>query len=301
MRRIVPRVLAVVFTVVLTQSWTSEPYSQQQDGNMTPDRAQNNKAKTLKVAAAQIAVTRDIPANVRTISRMIDEAIAQEADVLLTPEGSLSGYTHEFDTTQVTEGLRQLVDQASQAGLALALGTCFVEPDDGLCYNQIRFYDSDGAFLGFHSKTLLCGTMTEPSKGEINHYAIQPLRTYPLNGITVGGLICNDMWGNPGCTPMDEPHLSQELSGMGARIIFQAINGGRNGGQWSREVYWPFHETNMRIRASTGKVWIVSADNCSPTDIPCSAPTGVLRPDGSWAVKAPDQGEHLAVFTIELD
>ena len=143
--------------------------------------------------------------------------------------------------------------------------------------------------------------MTDPPKGEINHYAVQPLRTYTLNGITIGGMICNDMWGNPGCTPMDEPHLTQRLSEMGAKIIFQAINGGRNGGGWSEHVYWPFHETNMRIRANTGKVWIVSADNCAPTDISCSAPSGVLRPDGNWAARAPKQGEHVVVFAIELE
>ena len=257
--------------------------------------------KRLRAATAQIPVTRDVAVNVETIGRAIDFAIAEKADVLLTPEGSVSGYTPRFDQSQVEAALEKLVAKASSAGLALALGTCFVEPDDGLCYNQVRFYDGRGNFLGFHSKTLRCGTMTDPPKGEINHYAARPLRTFELQGITVGGLICNDMWANPGCTPMPDPHLSQKLAGMGAKIIFQAINGGRDGSDWSREVYWPFHETNLRIRARTGKVWIVTADNCSPTDVPCSAPSGVLRPNGHWAVKAPDQGEHVVVHTIELE
>jgi predicted amidohydrolase len=213
----------------------------------------------------------------------------------------LSGYSHQFDQEQVEKGLERLVAKASAAGLALALGTCFVEPDDGRCYNQIRFYDGSGKFLGFHNKILRCGTMTNPTKGEINHFAARPLRTFQLKRITVGGLICNDMWANPGCTPMPDPHLSQQLADMGAKIIFQAINGGRDGSDWSRHVYWPFHETNLRIRARTGKVWIVTSDNCHPTNIPCSAPSGVLRPDGHWAVRAPDQGEQFVVYTIKLD
>jgi hypothetical protein len=143
--------------------------------------------------------------------------------------------------------------------------------------------------------------MSKPITGEINHYAARPLRTFQIKGITVGGLICNDMWANPGCTPMPDPHLSQQLSEKGARIIFQAINGGRDGSDWSREVYWPFHETNLRIRARTGRLWIVTSDSCHPTDIPCSAPTGVLQPDGNWAVMAPDQGVQLVVYTIHLD
>ena len=86
----------------------------------------------------------------------------------------------------------------------------------------------------------------------------------------------------------------------GARIIFQAINGGRNGSDWSRNVFWPFHESNLRIRAQAGKLWIVTADNCAPTTMPCSAPSGVLRPNGQWAVQAPNQGEHVLVYTIKL-
>ena len=197
--------------------------------------------------------------------------------------------------------LERIVRKASAAKLALALGTCFVEPDDGKCYNQVRFYDADGKFLGFHSKTLRCGTMTDPPKGEINDFAARPLRTYELNGITIGGLICNDLWANPQCTPMPDPHLSQQLAEMGARIIFHAINGGRSDSDWSRDVYWPFHETNLRIRARTGKLWIVTSDNCAPENIPCSAPSGVLAPTGNWAVQAPNQGRHVVVYTIELE
>ena len=256
------------------------------------------ETRKLRVAVAQISVTRDIDANLKTIGRAIDKAIDEKADILLTPEGSLSGYTPQFDQAEVDSALKQVVSKASSAGLALALGTCYTEADDGKCYNQIRFYDGDGKFLGFHSKTLRCGSMTDPPKGELNDYACRPLRTFQINGIMVGGLICNDMWANPGCTPMPDPHLSQKLADMGAKIIFQAVNGGRNGSDWSRNVFWPFHETNLRIRAQTGKLWIVTVDNCHPTNIPCSSPSGVLRPNGNWAVQTPDQGEQILVYTI---
>ena len=264
-------------------------------------RSDETAATVLRVAIAQIAVTQDIDQNTKTIERAIEKAMAQQADILLTPEGSLSGYTPRFDQQQVEARLNRIVKKASSAGLALALGTCFVEPDDGKCYNQLRFYDGQGNFLGFHSKTLRCGTMTTPSQGEINDYAVRPLRTLKLKGITVGGLICNDMWANPMCTPMPDPHLSQQLSDMGARILFQAINGGRDGHDWTRNVFWPFHDANLRIRAQTGKLWIVTADNCAPDDIPCSAPSGVLAPSGHWAAQAPNQGEHVLVYTITLD
>ena len=262
--------------------------------------AQEEPKVALRVASAQIPVSDSIAKNSATIHRALDVAIKEKADILLTPEGSLSGYTPKFDQAEVDKELTKLVRRASEAGIALALGTCYVEPDDKKCYNQLRFYDRSGKFLGFHSKTLLCGSFSDPPQGEINDYATRPLRTFEIKGIRVGGLICNDMWANPQCTPMPDPHLSQKLSKAGAQIIFLAINGGRNGGSWSEEVNWPYHEVNMRMRAAAGHVWVVSADNSFPHEVPCSAPSGVLKPNGQWAVQAPRKGEHVTVHTIEI-
>ena len=45
-------------------------------------------SRELRVAGAQIAVTRDVGRNVETLRRAIDYAVAEKADILLTPEGS---------------------------------------------------------------------------------------------------------------------------------------------------------------------------------------------------------------------
>ena len=253
----------------------------------------------LRVAGAQIAVTPSVDRNIAAIERGIDFAARHGADVLLTPEGSLSGYTHEFDEHQVEAGLRRVTGRAQDARVGLALGTCHVEPADGRCYNQIRFYSSEGDYLGFHSKTLTCGSLTDPPVGEIEHYAIAPLQTFLLDRVTVGGLICNDLWANPGCTPTPDPHLSQALSRLGARVVFHAVNGGRDGSEWSR-VAWRYHEANLRMRAQAGCLWIVTVDSCHPSRIPCSAPSGVVTPAGEWACTVQPQGERFFVHEIDL-
>ncbi len=253
----------------------------------------------IKVAGAQIPVTRDIDENVKTIERAIDYAITEKADILLTPEGSMSGYTHKFDAQKAKEALDHITKKAKQAKLGLALGTCFVE-SDGKCYNQIRFYKPDGECLGFHSKTLTCGSMDDdPPKGEINDYAVKPLRTYDYNGICIGGLICNDLWANPGCTPIPDPHLTQQLSKMGVKIIFHAVNGGRSANEWS-EVAWHYHESNLRMRANAGEIWIATVDNCYPPEIRCSAPCGVIEPSGNWVCQTEPKGEQFFSHTIDI-
>ncbi|HZP84616.1 MAG TPA: carbon-nitrogen hydrolase family protein [Chthonomonadaceae bacterium] len=253
----------------------------------------------LRVAGAQIPVTNDIAANVATLCRAIDYAASEGADVLLTPEGSLSGYTHEFDTRAAQDALAIVTSKAAGVSLALALGTCFVEPEDGRCYNQIRFYAREGDYLGFHSKTLTCGTLTDPPVGEINHFAVRPLQTFRLQDVPVGGLICNDLWANPTCTPMPDPHLTQQLALQGARILFHAVNGGR-GGEDSPKLSWAYHEANLQLRAIAGKLWIVTVDNCFPEDRYCSSPSGILDPQGNWVVKTAPKGEALFAYTIEL-
>lgn len=253
----------------------------------------------LTIAGAQIAVTSDISTNSATILRAIQFAHSHGADILLTPEGSLSGYTHKFDPAETQAALEEVTAKARELGVGLALGTCFVEPEDGKCYNQIRFYTPEGEHLGFHSKTLTCGSLEDPPQGEINHYAVSPLRTFQFGGVTIGGLICNDLWANPGCTPGPDPHLTQQLARMGAQVILHAVNGGRSGNEWSK-VAWQYHESNLRMRANAGEIWIATVDNCHPTTMPCSAPSGVINPQGNWVCKAADQGEELFVCSIEV-
>ena len=254
----------------------------------------------MRVALAQIPVTNDIAANAAAIARGIAFAAEEKADILLTPEGSLSGYTHEFDVAEAGRALESVCQLAREGRVGLALGTCFVEPADGLCYNELRFYTPGGDYLGFHAKTLLCGTPGESPQGECNHYASQPLGTFAWpGGLTIGGLICNDMWANPACTPQPDPWLARQLAGMGARIIFHAVNGGRDGGEWSRGPVWNFHESNLRMRAQAAGVWIVTVDNAHPDQLPCSGPGGVIAPHGEWVSRTAPQGEQFACAEID--
>ena len=196
--------------------------------------------------------------------------------------------------------LEDVTAQARAKDIGLALGTCFLE-QDGLCYNQLRFYRPDGKYLGFHSKTLRCGTLEATPRGEINNYAVAALQIFNWRpGIKIGGLICNDLWANPSCTPVPDPHLSQQLADMGASIIFHAVNGGRNGSSWS-ELSWQYHESNLRMRARAGNIWIVTVDNASPEDLPCSAPSGAIDPAGDFVLRTKSKGAQFFVQTLTLD
>lgn len=251
------------------------------------------------VSGKKIAVTKDIATNKANIITAIQQASAKNADILLTPEGSLSGYTDKFDQKELSPALNDILEEAKTHHLGLALGTCHYE-EDGKCYNQVRFYDQAGSFIGFHSKILRCGSLEDSPRGEINTYATTPLKVFDWDTFKIGGIICNDMWANPQCTPMPDTHISQQQSKLGAKVLFHAVNGGRNASDWSTQVVRNYHESNLQMRARAGKLWIVTVDNSHPTDIPSSCPSGVIDPEGNWAIKANDKGESFFEYEIDL-
>ena len=257
----------------------------------------------IRVAGAQIPVGTDIAENVAAITRAIEFAAREKADVLVTPEGSLSGYTPEFDAAATQRALVTVLERARAAKIALVLGTCF-QSEDGRRYNAQQFYEADGDYLGFHAKILLCRRMSDPvGKGEVDGFQTRPLRTFQLNGFTVGGLICNDLWANPEWTPMDDPYLARKLSEMGARLLFVSANTGRGIGP-ERAVSRAFHDANVRMRTRTGKLWSVVVNAGDPESTPdriLHCPSGVMGPDGEWALMVTSPKEQFFAHTIELE
>ena len=251
----------------------------------------------LRITTAQIPVYSDIERNLAVLKDAVNNAAGDESNVLLTPEGSLSGYTPYFDHREAEAALIEIMAYAKERKVGLALGTCFFEPD-GICYDELRFYLPDGTYLGCHAKTLLCGTTDGPPKGEINDYGTLPLRVFDYLGVTIGGLICNDMWANPMCTPMDDPHLSRKLAHMGAKIILHAVNGGRDGSDFSQKTCKMFHESRLLMNARADGLYIATVDNAFPLDIGASAPGGVISLEGEWAMRLEPIGIQIKTHTI---
>ena len=94
--------------------------------------------------------------------------------------------------------------------------------------------------------------------------------------------------------------MKKTLAQMGAKLIFHAVNGGRDSSEMSQTVVKNYHEANLRIRACADSVHIVTVDNAAPTNIPTSSYSGAVGPDGSWICRMPDIGEQLHCIEISL-
>jgi predicted amidohydrolase len=251
----------------------------------------------MRITLAQLPVhDENIGANLLGLKDVVVQAADEKSDIILTPEGSLSGYTHLFDQIRLKEALAELESFAAERRVGMALGTC-MEESDGLRYNELRFYDKGGEYLGCHTKTLLCGS-GDPIEGEVTVFATQPIRVFDFMGIPVGGLICNDLWANPGCTPMPDTHLTKILSRMGAKIVFHAVNGGRDESAFSQELARKFHEVHVLMKAHSDRLIICTVDNAFPENIGVSSIGGIAGPDATWFYTLPNKGRQVATFDI---
>ncbi len=243
---------------------------------------------TLRVAGLQMPVLRDVAHNEEKIRAGIEGAAHDRAHFLLTPEGSLSGYRADFDRAEVAAALERVTAFAAEMKVGLLLGTCYEEMKEGrpACFNQVRVYSPEGDYLGFHAKILRCTSLESPGSGEMAQFAQSTLRTFEWHGIRFGALICNDMWATPGYTVMPNPYLPWKLKQMGAKVIFHAINSGVD--QRTR----PFHESTVELWARKLGIYIVEV-NATPEDGKAvNACSGLVGPDGSKLLVAPDSGEQ---------
>lgn len=258
-------------------------------------KAQSEKNKIpVKISGFQMDVTGDIAKNKEKILSGILRASKEGADFLVTPEGSLSGYTSNFNQDELKPALEEILEEAKKMKTGLMLGTCYKEIKSGkeYCYNQVRVYSPEGSFLGAYSKILRCSKLDLPGTGEMVDYVEGELRTFDWNGLRFGILICNDLWATPGYTTIPNPYLPWKLKQMGAEFIVHCINSG------SAQKYRPFHESSAELWALSVKIPILEV-NAAQNNSAINARSGLIGPDGERTLAVPDSGEQL--FTARIN
>jgi predicted amidohydrolase len=239
-------------------------------------------------------VTRDIGQNELKIMNALATAGRDRADFLVTPEGSLSGYQPDFNQEELDSSLERITQTARDLGVGLFLGTCFKERENGRekCYNQVRVYTPQGAYLGYYAKILRCSPPEDPEGGEVRDYAQGHLKLFEAKGVKIGVLICNDLWATPGYTCLPNPYLPLQLKKMGAQIIVHSINSATD------PRFRSFHNASVEAWAMTLKLPIVGVNAAGANDAAVNAPTSVVGPDGVRLITAPETGEQYFSYLV---
>jgi predicted amidohydrolase len=238
---------------------------------------------SVRVCGVQLQVSRKLNENLDKILEYIKTC---DADFLLFPEMSLTGYHGEFGDKSTRSAWAQIAAVCRQHYVTALIGTGCRE--NGHTYIQTRVYTDAGTLLGTHEKLI-------PTQGDRKWcHPGEELRTFSHKGLTFGCLICNDMWVTPGCGPYPDPRLAWQLGQRGVRAIFHSINSGTSA------IHTPYHESNLVLRAMESRVHIFTANAADPSG-PVNALTGVVSPEGQWLVQCPRQGEHKYTYDLMWD
>lgn len=257
--------------------------------------AQNKEEKsTIVLAGLQMNVTRDMNKNRDQILTGIRKAALEGADFLVTPEGSLSGYTPDFTQAGLAIALEEITSEAHKMKVGLMIGTCYKEliADREFCYNQIRVYAPDGHYMGAYSKILRCSSLDLPGSGEMVDYIEGELKTFVWNDLRFGILICNDLWATPGYTTMPNPYLPWKLKQLGAQFIVHCINSG------TVQKYRSFHESSAELWALSLQIPILEINAAQGNEI-INARSGLIDANGERSLRVSDSG--FQCFTVRIN
>lgn len=238
---------------------------------------------TIRVRGVQMVVSSKLEEN---LPKILEHIKAGDADYVLFPEMSLTGYHGDFSAKAVQAAWRQIAAACRQAYVTALVGTgCKTE--EGV-HIQTRILGKSGRLVGTHEKLV-------PTQGDREFCRPgEELRVFENEGLTFGCLICNDLWVTPGCGPYPDPRLCYQLGKKGANVIFHSVNSGTSA------VHTQYHHANLVLRAMESKVYIATA-NAANSRKAINCQSGVVSPEGEWVAKCPRTGEHSYTCDIEVD
>lgn len=235
----------------------------------------------IRITGVQMPVSRKLDDNLPVI---VEHILASDADFILFPEMSLTGYHGEFNEQAARAASRKIAAACRQSYITALIGTGRTEA--GEIYIQTAIFSDEGDVVGTHNKLV-------PTKADRAFCAPgYELNTFVQKGVRFGCLIGNDLWVAPGGGPYPDPRLSYQLGERGAQVILHSNHSGTDA---SMEAYY---ESNLLLRAREAGVYIVTVNAADPNGA-VNCPTGIVSPRGEWLVQCPRTGTQT--FTLELD
>ncbi|GEM72466.1 N-carbamoylputrescine amidase [Sphingomonas aquatilis] len=175
----------------------------------------------ITVAALQLAFSNDIDANIANVSRLVREAAAQGASVILPPELFEGEYFCRVEdeglfanAAPVGEHKAVLAMQALAEALKVTIPTSFFEADGPHYYNSLAMIGPDGEVQGVYRKSHI-----PDGPGYEEKFYFRPgntgFKVWPAPqtapGWTLGVGVCWDQW---------YPETARAMMLMGAELLF---------------------------------------------------------------------------------
>ena len=263
----------------------------------------------LRIGGAQIPVTADVHKNTVTIKTAIDWAEENNVDYLVTPEGSLSGYTPRYNLKDTQSALTIIEEYAKEKNVGLCLGTLWQETGSRgeLNRNQIRFYNPDGELIGTNSKHhIIEHDHVVPHNLKLDGPPCPTNLGEHLNQMfPVVGLICNDLWGH---SWSGGECLVNVISNTYRNIsAFIHSTNGTRGDVEVDKMFDLWHDAHFKLYSKCTDIPIITVDNSIHMDGKpflgdTSSQSGVVI-GGKWVTNVPRRGTQYFYYdfpTVKL-
>ena len=254
----------------------------------------------LRVAAVQYAVGEDVADNLATALRMIDQAVAEGAELVVLPEfgNHVSWYAdreHARREAQTLDGpfVTALAERAAHHRIHL-MANCTLVRDDGRIGGSNVLFGPDGAVLAVNDKQVLMGS-------ERDHIdpAVDTVGVVETAVGRVGLYSCMDG------VIYETPRM---LAVGGAQLLLNSLNS------------FALDEASLHVpvRAAENKVWVVAANKVGPlvpehsiaavaekVGVPIDRLHGagesqIVAPDGTVVAIGPQSGEAVVIADIDV-
>jgi predicted amidohydrolase len=250
--------------------------------------------KDTRIAVAQFSPRLgDLEHNRQTHERLIGDAAAAGAELVVFPELSLTGYHLGDQVPDValavdSEPLRRLAETSRQVDVVVG----FVEDGPGHRFHNAAAYFSEGRLLHVHRKLYLptYGMFQEGREFAAGEF----LRSFDTSHGPVGLLICEDLW---------HPTSAWLLAQQGAEIVITVGNGPTRGtrtgaGITSIEIWRRLLQTNAQFQTA----YFVFANRVGCEDgLTFGGGSMVVDPFGEVLREWPALDEELATCEISAD
>lgn len=232
--------------------------------------------RTLPVIVASFPICLDIRRNLAAIHAILDQA--QPGDLVILPEGALSGYAedpsflHRIDRDVLAEAQRETAAAAARAQIHVIVGSGIWE--HGSWYNA-------GLYFGPQGKSFIYRKINLATAERGVFTAGSTLPVLELAGVRIGVQICREI---------RYPEQWRALAQEGAEVFVYLTNAI---GDPAAAPVWRSH---LISRAAENQRFVLAVNNAQPAT---KCPSMIVAPDGRviWETDSPD----LAITRQFLD
>ncbi|MET0605779.1 MAG: N-carbamoyl-D-amino-acid hydrolase [Beijerinckiaceae bacterium] len=273
--------------------------------------------RNIRVAAAQLGPIQKAETRQQVVARlmrMLDDAVAAKADLIVYPELAITTFFPRwhmtdqaevdqwFETSAPSNATAPLFEKAKANHIAMCLGYAEKTPE-GRRFNTAILIDKDGAQIGKYRKVHLPGHSEYDAKRAFQHLEKRYFEPGDLGfpvfralGGVLGMCICNDRrW----------PETYRVMGLQGVELIMLGFNtpsvNSQNPSEGPEQRMF-HHKLSLQAGAYQNSTWVVAVAKAGVEDgHPLMGGTLIVDPNGQIVAELEGESDSILVHDCDLD